>query len=535
MNLFYSTLLIIAAALSASISIMAWQRRKKTLAALPMAVVNIAMAWWSFSYAVHWSAVSRPSEFFWVDLTYLGVVIVPTAFFAFAICYTGYCRRLTPRVLALLSIEPLLTLFLLYTDPQFGLFFAGKRAPGDAAIFNGGLGFWVNVFYSYALVFLAIAIIYLAFQQSSAGQRREQRIVLLAVAIPLLADMIVIFAIGDRLNLDITPIAFTITSAIFFYGIFQQGLMDIVPMARNTLVENMTDGMLVLDQNNRIMDINLSGAFTLRIKGETPIGKPVEQALSHLPDTIFRFIEIQEGQSELMFPGPSPEFYDVYITPICNQGGEFIGRLISFRDITRQKEIEMELRNANQRLQFQLAEIENLQDQLREQAIRDPLTGLYNRRYLNDALERELHRAKREHIPLCLVLIDLDHFKQCNDTYGHPAGDIVLQALADLLRETTRQEDIVCRYGGEEFLVVLPGISPETAYQRADFWRQKFEKLCISLNGTQICTTFSAGVACYPVDGEMIALLMKSADDALYKAKQTGRNRVFALKMNDLR
>ena len=125
-------------------------------------------------------------------------------------------------------------------------------------------------------------------------------------------------------------------------------------------------------------------------------------------------------------------------------------------DITDRKNAEKALQEINAVLKTRLVEIEKLQEQLQEQAIRDYLTGLYNRRYLQENLEREMLRAQRDSSPLSLVLMDLDHFKRCNDTYGHKGGDLVLQALAGLLTERTRKQDIVCRYGGEEFLVVLP-------------------------------------------------------------------------------
>jgi diguanylate cyclase (GGDEF)-like protein len=121
-----------------------------------------------------------------------------------------------------------------------------------------------------------------------------------------------------------------------------------------------------------------------------------------------------------------------------------------------------------------LTEIRELHLRLQEQAIRDPLTGLYNRRYLDETLERELSRAKREGYPLSLTMIDLDHFKLVNDTYGHPAGDEVLIALSTLLQSQAREGDIPCRYGGEEFVLVLPRMSLEVASQRAEQWREAF-------------------------------------------------------------
>lgn len=187
---------------------------------------------------------------------------------------------------------------------------------------------------------------------------------------------------------------------------------------------------------------------------------------------------------------------------------------------------EEKLQRANKKLQLQLEKIESLQDELREQAIRDPLTGLYNRRYLSEALERELAQAKRGHSTISFVMIDIDHFKEVNDAFGHATGDKILQKLAAQLLNHTRTGDIVCRYGGEEFLVVLPNVSTEIASQIAEKWRNFFEAPGALLDNMENATTISCGVAEYPNDGSTSAEIISNADKALYIAKRTGRNRV---------
>ncbi len=187
---------------------------------------------------------------------------------------------------------------------------------------------------------------------------------------------------------------------------------------------------------------------------------------------------------------------------------------------------EDELRNANQVLKFQLEAIETLQAELREQAIRDPLTGLYNRRYLTEALEREFARALREKYPISFVMIDIDHFKDINDSFGHPAGDAILQRLATLIQSQTRIGDIVCRYGGEEFLVVLPNVSTEIAYQITERWRLSFMGLTLPIGLGSRKASISCGISIYPLHGEGGAELISLADKAMYQAKAAGRNRV---------
>ena len=221
------------------------------------------------------------------------------------------------------------------------------------------------------------------------------------------------------------------------------------------------------------------------------------------------------------------EYYEsANISPIMNDQGIVTHYLAVKEDITGQKMTEKELRNKNQILQFQLETIEKLQADLREQAIRDPLTGLYNRRYLYETMGRELARAKRENYPISFMMMDIDHFKQVNDTHGHSAGDQVLVALADLLRTHTRQGDIACRYGGEEFLVIMAEVGEVDAKRRAEEICSNFNNLQIDYSGIKLSAAISIGAAFYPRDGNDSDMVIKAADAAMYKAKQDGRNRV---------
>ena len=197
------------------------------------------------------------------------------------------------------------------------------------------------------------------------------------------------------------------------------------------------------------------------------------------------------------------------------------------RDITERKKAEMKLQKANEQLQAQLNEIKELESALREQAIRDHLTGLYNRRYMEEILKLELAKASRRKIPLSIVILDLDNLKEINDTYGHiSGGDLSLKKFADTLTRLCRAEDTICRYGGDEFLVMLYDTPVGTAYERTLQWKEAVAKLKIKAKDTEFGITFSAGVAAFPRDGLTREEFLIHADDALYRAKKLGRNRV---------
>ena len=166
-----------------------------------------------------------------------------------------------------------------------------------------------------------------------------------------------------------------------------------------------------------------------------------------------------------------------------------------------------------------------LRDQLRDQSIRDVLTGLYNRRYMLETCRREFQRAARVNQPLAMLSIDVDHFKTFNDNHGHDAGDTVLRSVGEVLSATFRGDDVTCRFGGEEFVVVMPGASAVIAAQRAEEIRSKVEALCVRYaDGNLPRITISVGVASYPEAGSMPMEVLKVADEALYAAKARGRN-----------
>lgn len=169
----------------------------------------------------------------------------------------------------------------------------------------------------------------------------------------------------------------------------------------------------------------------------------------------------------------------------------------------------------------------NLRQRLSVLAIRDSLTGLYNRRYMEVSLEHEVQRVRRQQDPLGVIMMDLDNFKHFNDTYGHAAGDEMLRKLGTFLRTHIRSADIACRYGGEEFVVILPGASLRETKDRAEELRQEFQALEIEYEGDILSgVTLSAGVAVFPQHGDTGIKLLQVADDALYEAKAQGRNRL---------
>ncbi len=215
------------------------------------------------------------------------------------------------------------------------------------------------------------------------------------------------------------------------------------------------------------------------------------------------------------------------IAPVLDESGAITHFIAIKQDVTEQRRIQHELERAHRELAERLSEIEGLNAQLREQAVRDPLTGLHNRRYLEQTMKRDISRARRSNEAIVVAAIDVDHFKSVNDVHGHGVGDRVLLQLADVLLAHVRSSDLVCRTGGEEFVVVLPRADIPGAMKRAEEWRAAFAARSVEgREGVSVRSTISIGLARFRDPHESFAACLKRADEALYAAKNAGRNRV---------
>lgn len=254
------------------------------------------------------------------------------------------------------------------------------------------------------------------------------------------------------------------------------------------------------------------------------------------PDDRAAFSIHQQGVNQLKVAGEiefriyrsdkSMRWISQVCQPIIDKDGKYLGVRGSNRDITEKRLTDQKLQAAYEQVSKQLKEIEQLHENLREQAIRDPLTGLYNRRYMEEALKQENSRAIREGHNISVVMLDVDDLKKINDEFGHIVGDKALQILGEHLRSLTRVEDIACRYGGDEFLIILHNMPARDAYKRAEEWRVHLEEKKVPYGHKDITITFTAGIASFPAGRKTVEQIIVAADNALYKAKMQGRNQV---------
>lgn len=504
LNITYSILLMLAGIACLLVAVVVWYVYRASVGARPLVVFLLALSWWDITYAVFWANIPGPTPYFWLDITLVGAFIVPTAFLIFSLEFSNLQQWLKRPVLLALMIEPILVFTLLWTDPWHNLYFGGKRALNTVKLLDAGPVSWANIYYSYFLILLAVAVLVVTYFRSVGIYRKQIALVLAAVIVPWVVHIAFVISGGLLLaDADITPFIFTVTALIIAFALTRYHLMDILPIARSVLIENMQDCILVLDKQSRIVDVNPSVLDLLKVPAKDIVGQGAAKIFSAWPDIVENFSDLTQARSEVKV---GENHYDLRISPLLDSRNQFVGRLMVWRDVT---------------------DFKNTQAALEKLVGMDELTQIHNRRFVLGLAEAEIKRAARLKQPLALALIDIDHFKHINDTYGHPTGDRILVAFVNIFRENVREFDTFARFGGEEFALLMPGTDSDQAYQVCERLRLVLAQTAIALDTleTTLSVQVSLGIAEFAGEDDSLELLLHRADQALYIAKQAGRNR----------
>ncbi len=669
--------------------------------------VMLAALWWALTHLLELAAPHAAWRELGGRLAYVSKFSIPTLWVIFAWASTGETATLRPHHQRRLWLMTLACIMLALSNPWHGWLW-------DA---NGQLGwlFWPSLFYSYGLVSLGALELLRASLHLANLYRRQTLGLFVGGLAPVLAHLAHLSGLTGLL--DITPLFIGLAGMAYAWSVTQWRLFDLTPIARETIIENMRDAVLVLDPQQRVLDANPAARRLLSLHGGGFVGQSVERALAAHPALVAALHPPAAPRAEIQLTHTLR--LEVTLTPVKHASGTLTGQLVVLRDITarhraetalrasedkamrlleqlailrwialntssgldlnhvydtlyeecrglmpihsfyialfnqetemitfpffvdrdtrrdvparhlhthpgltgkvilnrrtlylpdtlnppadlgvtivrtsdefsrsflgvplilkervvgvlsaqtyepnaytpehiefmemlavqaaiavehswlytqaqheieHRKQAEASLRAANEQLYDQLREIERLQAELRDQATRDPLTGLFNRRHLQHVLNQALAQAQASGQPLSVVILDMDFFKKINDTYGHMGGDSILCALATLLRAQAPASAILCRYGGEEFLAVLPSTPPAEAHALANRWLTAFTAVQVAApDGRPMQATFSAGVAGFPHHAAHAEAVLQAADDALYAAKNAGRNQV---------
>ncbi len=531
----YIVILILNALACVMIALLLW-RKQFAIGKTAMTLLFIALAFWIFGYAMLLTATSLDWKIFWLRIENIGIIPQSLFWFLFALQYSTQSNKTPKWLIAVLSILPVVSLFVIFSDNLIHLYYPTiERAypnGGPLQLSRAPL-YWVMFAQIYLLLLASLGLLLRRFITHRSVYRKQMGLLITATLFPWVAN--IYFQLAPRLplpawmktDLDVTPLTFAISAVLISGAVFGLKLFDLVPVARHRVLEHIPQMVVVLDNQNRVLDINDIGQKWIGKSAEEMIGCFAADVFGRWSEIILRYYNKTLAHEEVKLAGNSPRTFEIDLFPIYNLS-KLEGKVFVAHDITSRINLEEDLKRANLLLKSQLAEIQSLREKLEQQAIRDPLTGMYNRRFLAEALEDEIARAKKTSTPVSIIILDVDNFKNFNDTYGHKCGDFMLQALVKILAAESRRGDIVCRYGGEEFAILMPNATLESAYERAEQWRKEFAAMKVEFEGQLLSTTFSAGVACFPIHGQTGEVILQASDRAMYQSKNKGKNLVTA-------
>jgi len=498
---------LLSALASLWIAMLAFRRRGVT-GGQAFGWLALAETIWTLGYVFQRFSPTLAMQLFWNNVQFLGAVTSPLAFFFFSQCYTRRESRIPPvwRVLMLVTLA---LLGLIWSDSLHHLFrFQPHLVPSEPfpeLVFANGPLFFLYPLIGYPLLMAGAYRIVVNYVTAPRIFRLQIATVLVGILIPWITTVITwLNFVPLRLH-DITPLTFGISNLIVGWALFRFGLFDLIPVAYATLIESMADGVLVVDGEERILDMNLAAQKMLGIRLVPSLGIRLS-AIHWRLDTLLKSDQPASPVQELeITPGGENRWVEVRLIPLEDNAHTAQGRLILLHDITERKQAE---------------------ERLKEMALTDYLTGVYNRRHFFALAETEFERSRRTGHPLSAILLDIDHFKTVNDTLGHAAGDRALQALARHCRERLRPYDVLARYGGEEFILLLPNTNENEAYAIANRLRIGLAQEADFNPPGLAPVTISSGIADLATcQAETLDRLIECADSALYRAKQQGRDR----------
>ncbi len=598
-------------------------------------MVLLAVAIWCFAALFEASFTTLSLKILFSKISYLGIVTLPVFFFFFVLRYTNMDYWLTGKNKFFFFILPVATLALVFTNEFHGLVWSDiylkqNNIAGILAFYEHGPWYWVHLSYCYFFLAAAIAMLVFALFKYKRYYSHQGRSLVIASVIPFAVNIIYSFRQYGVEGMELTPVFFTLSCALLTIAIFKYQLIDITPLARETITENLYDGILIINRDSRIIDIN-KAACRLLSASSRDIGKPVEQVVS-------KYIEIMDFLNKKKYRVSTIEeveikdrnlYIELRTNPLLDNTSGWMGSVIILRDITLQKISEKELKesrnllkniidflpdatfavdaegriiawnkamedfsglrneemlgkgnyeyslpfygkrrpalvdyfiNDSEKLEKQynalerkgnnliaetkiklngkeehvwltasplfnsnneivgaieslrnITDIKNIEKELRHISFHDSLTGLYNRSYFEEELNR---LQKSRQLPMSIIMADINGLKLVNDAFGHNMGDRLLKKAAAMIRESCRSDDVVARWGGDEFGVILPLADAGHASEIID----RIQKKCIRAR-FKIPISISMGSSTKISSGTRISTVLKKAEDSMYSNK----------------
>jgi diguanylate cyclase (GGDEF)-like protein len=486
------------------VAAVAWSRRHRAPQAAIASLLMVSAAIYAFGYAGEVVQTSLAGAMFWLHVEYLGLPWIPALWVLMALRHNGLRSHL-----GLLLVIPLITLVAQWSNSFHGLFDRSlmfiSRPPFWIVSPHRGPVAWLFIAYMYAALLYGTWL-YISRFRISSHLYRKQNLILVTACLPPLCGNLVYLCDWSPWGLDLAPAMLGITVILAYFAVIKLECFDLVPMARSLVFNSIRDAALVTDLQHCLVDFNPAARELLPCLGNIGLGADVTTTAFQTP-ALQQIFHDPNHQQEIEL--------DV--------GGElqhFAARVLPLRLEERQAGWAIILANITAQVR--------LVHELRRDAETDELTGVANRRRFAASIERESERSRRNGTAFSVIILDIDRFKDINDRFGHGAGDSVLAAIANRIVSCLRRVDLLSRYGGDEFAVLLPEAGSDGAFEAAERIRAAVAGSAVEMvEGQLLYVSISVGLATHDqehsTDWEQ---LLAEADQALYCAKADGRNRL---------
>ncbi len=504
MNLNFTTIYLMIGVLALSVLIIYAWRHAELRGTRTFAISCFTSVLWMSGDVVGFFSSNFEWQYAGQVIRYAGVTSLPVTVFVFTRQYCG--KKVSAKQILLLSIIPAISYLIMITSLWHTLFFTNMTATNqDTLHVKFGVYFWfVHTPYCYLMSLISILLVLLEISRISRQFRAQIIFLAVSLLIPLVINCAGLLGLLGKINY--TSLSFPVFLIVVAIGIFRYKLLGSSPIAYETVFQTIKDGVIILDRNDIVIDINPTAAKGAGKSRQEIIGMSLKEAFSRWHETVAKYENERELQDEIDLDfGKHKRFFSISITPLEGINNTYDGRIITFRDITDNKRHQLSLETL---------------------AFYDPLTRLANRRKFQEEVETALEKSALTNEPFAILYFDLNRFKTINDTMGHEIGDELLKYVAARIASILRKPDILARLGGDEFVLLLHNTNEQEVKMIAERILENVQRP-FKINEHTLVAGLSIGAAFHPEHGKDLTELLRHADAAMYLAKSQGGGLAF--------
>lgn len=507
-NQFYVFIVVLSGLLTFILGFFTVKKTSKGPGGKAYFFMTLCSSIYALAYAFVLSSHEIEKITFWIKIEYIGLPFIPVFCLIMCLEYSGYKKYLENKRKYILFIIPFASVLLHYTNEYHHLFYHSISIVKDGHFSLAVLekGSWYFIYAGYSFVCIVLGIFALLTKLKSTHNYGRLQIICMTIGllIPVTASFIYIADLSPS-RIDFAPVTLSISAIFQGVAILSFGMFNLVPIIKEKLFESMHDGVLVLNQYGNLVDYNKAATRLIPFINKDVLGKKIESILEGYPNVLKQINEgIKEEEYEFK-QGNEKIYYQLRCSTLLANNGQLLGSIILITDVTEKTLMLRELKK--------LASI-------------DDLTQIYNRKYFFELANQGFDNVSKNNGELAVIMLDIDHFKQINDSFGHDVGDFVIKQVAKICRGILGEDSVVGRYGGEEFVICMPFTSLEEGLTTAETLRYTIENTTF-VNNLSVTASFGVSGGTLNLHNKIsIKYLVKRADESLYMAKRNGRNNV---------